>query len=51
MNNKKLQLKQKLVKVIVIAGIFGGFTAKISILFTQGLPALLALIVTLWAKR
>ena len=36
---------------VVIAGIFGGFTAKISILFTQGLPALLALIVTLWAKR
>ena len=29
---------------VVIAGIFGGMTAKTSILFTQGLPALMALI-------
>ncbi len=32
---------------VVIAGIFGGFTAKTSILFTQGLPALIALILVL----
>lgn len=36
---------------VVVAGIFGGLTAKLSIIVTQGLPALLALIVTLWAKR
>ncbi len=29
---------------IVLAGIFGGATAKLSILFTQGLPALIALL-------
>ena len=29
---------------VVIAGIFGGMTAKTSILFTQALPALIALI-------
>jgi putative membrane protein len=32
---------------VTIAGIFGGLTAKTSIAFTQGLPALLALIATL----
>ena len=32
---------------VVIAGIFGGMTAKTSILFTQGLPALMALILVL----
>ncbi len=29
---------------VVVAGIFGGLTAKFSIIFTQGLPALLAFI-------
>ncbi|TGM52783.1 DUF1304 domain-containing protein [Leptospira adleri] len=32
---------------IVVAGIFGSATAKFSILFTQGLPASLALILTM----
>ena len=32
---------------VVIAGIYGGLTAKTSILLTQGLPAFLALITTL----
>ncbi|PJZ53284.1 DUF1304 domain-containing protein [Leptospira adleri] len=32
---------------IVVAGIFGSATAKFSILFTQGLPAALALILTM----
>lgn len=36
---------------VVIAGIFGGITAKTSILFTQGLPALTALILVLAASR
>ena len=31
---------------VVVAGVVGGFTAKFSILFTQGLPALIGL--TLW---
>jgi len=35
---------------IVVAGVFGAFTAKFSILFTQALPALLALVLVLLAK-
>jgi putative membrane protein len=31
---------------VIIAGIFGGFTAKRSILFTQALPGLIGLILT-----
>jgi putative membrane protein len=34
---------------VVVAGVFGGLTAKASILFTQGLPAALALI-GVWAS-
>lgn len=30
---------------IAIAGVFGGLTAKMSILFTQGLPALIAIVI------
>ena len=36
---------------VIIAGIVGGFTAKLTILYTQGLPALLALIATVLANR
>lgn len=36
---------------VLIAGIYGGLTAKPSILFVQGAPALVALIVTLLARR
>lgn len=36
---------------IVIAGLFGGLTAKTSIMFTQGLPALIALLCTVLAPR
>ena len=36
---------------VVVAGIFGGVTAKTSILFTQGLPALIALILVLASSR
>lgn len=35
---------------VTIAGIFGGLTAKTSIAFTQGMPALLALVTTLAAR-
>lgn len=36
---------------VIAAGVFGGLTAKTSILFTQGLPAVIALILTLIAPR
>ena len=35
---------------VVVAGIFGGLTAKTSIIFTQGLPALIALMLVLKAN-
>jgi putative membrane protein len=37
------ELKLFFLGCVVVAGIFGGVTAKTSILFTQGLPAALAL--------
>lgn len=36
---------------VVIAGIFGGLTAKTSILFTQALPAFIALVCVLMATH
>ena len=36
---------------IVVAGIFGAVTAKPSILFVQAAPALIALVLTLLARR
>lgn len=36
---------------VVTAGVFGGLTAKTSILFTQGLPALVALMLALLSER
>jgi len=36
---------------VVIAGVFGTFTAKFSILYTQALPALIALAAVLMAKK
>ncbi len=36
---------------VVVAGIFGGITAKPSILYIQAAPALVALVVTLLARR
>ncbi|MBR30675.1 MAG: hypothetical protein CMN77_05140 [Spirochaetaceae bacterium] len=36
---------------VVVAGVVGGLSAKMTILFTQGLPALLALIATIAANR
>lgn len=36
---------------VVVAGIFGGLTAKTSILFTQGLPAPIALILVLVSSK
>ncbi len=36
---------------VIVAGIFGGITAKPSILYVQAAPAAVALIVTLLARR
>lgn len=36
---------------VIVAGVFGGITAKPSILYVQAAPALTALIVTLLARR
>ena len=36
---------------VIVAGIFGAVTAKPSILYVQGAPALIALIATLLARR
>ncbi|AOP34918.1 hypothetical protein A0128_14325 [Leptospira tipperaryensis] len=36
---------------IIVAGIFGAATAKFSILFTQGFPAVLALVFTLLTRE
>ncbi len=35
---------------VIVAGVYGGLTAKTSILFTQGAPALLALLAVLSAR-
>ena len=48
---KRLDIKVFFLCCIVIAGIFGGITAKKSILCTQGLPALLAFILVLASSR
>lgn len=48
---KRIDVKIFFLSCVVIAGIFGGMTAKTSILFTQGLPALLALIFVLISAR
>ena len=48
---KRLDIKVFFLCCIVIAGIFGGITAKTSILFTQGLAALLAFILVLASSR
>lgn len=36
---------------IVVAGVFGALTAKTSILFVQGMPALLAMILLLLSRK
>ena len=47
----RLDVKVFFLCCVVVAGIFGGVTAKTSILFTQGLPALMALILVLASSR
>lgn len=45
------ELKIFFLGCVVVAGVFGGLTAKTSILFTQALPAAIALAVVLLASR
>jgi putative membrane protein len=43
-------IKLFFVACVLVAGIYGGLTAKRSILYVQGLPALLALLALLAAR-
>ena len=45
------QLQLFFLLCIIIAGVFGSFTIKDSIIFLQGLPALVALVMVLVSKR
>ncbi len=47
----KRDVKVFFLSCVLIAGIFGAATAKITILFTQGLPALAALILVLLTSK
>lgn len=47
----RVDLKVFFLCCVVVAGVFGGITAKTSILFTQGLPALIALTLVLANSR
>ena len=49
--SNRVDIKVFFLCCVVIAGIFGGITAKTSILFTQGLPALIALVLVLSSSR
>ncbi len=44
-------LKVFFLSCVIVAGVFGAVTAKPSILFVQAVPALVALIATLLARR
>lgn len=44
-------LKMFFLCCVIIAGLFGGITAKASIIFTQALPALIALIAVLVSDK
>lgn len=45
------EIKAFFLLCVVVAGIFGGLTAKTSILLTQALPAVIALIFVLLSER
>ena len=49
--SKRRDVKLFFLGCVVVAGIFGGLTAKTSILFTQALPALIALILVLISSQ
>lgn len=43
----RFDIKVFFLSCVVVAGIFGGITAKTSIMFTQGLPAFIALVLVM----
>ena len=47
----RLDIKFFFLCCVIVAGIFGAMTAKTSILFTQGMPALVALILVWFSAR
>lgn len=47
----KDDVKQFLLGCVVVAGVFGAFTAKFSILFTQAMPGLIALVLVWLSSR
>ncbi|MCB1583009.1 MAG: DUF1304 domain-containing protein [Marinicella sp.] len=49
--SKRTDIKVFFLACVLVAGIFGGLTAKFSIIFTQGLPALIALVLVLANTR
>ena len=49
--SRRTDIKVFFLGCVVVAGVFGGITAKTSILFTQGLPALVALVLVLMSSR
>jgi len=50
-NNNALPLQRFFLACVLIAGVFGGLTAKMSILFIQGMPALIALVLVTLAHQ
>ena len=49
--NDAYQIKVFFLSCVIVAGIFGAITAKTSILFVQGAPALAALVLLMFARR
>ena len=47
----RFDIKVFFLSCVLVAGVFGGITAKTSIMFTQGMPALIALIFLLINSR
>ena len=48
---KRLDIKVFFLSCVIVAGLFGGITAKTSIIFTQAMPALIALLFVLASRR
>jgi putative membrane protein len=49
--SKRFDVKVFFLVCVIVAGVFGAATAKPSLLFTQGLPALLALVAVWMAQK
>lgn len=47
----RFDIKIFFLSCVIVAGIFGGITVKTSIIFTQGLPALIALVLVIISSR